>query len=556
MRFSLVNTHDTLREVRIFFGWQDIIRFYVQGNGSPIELQKVGQLQGWDGKSDILDRHIGLVTLEPNDTVTCWVYYSPIGYDQIYYIDVETVTESRESQVFHFFKRRSVSRLHAASIAVTLFQLIFALGLWVSTRKPAYLSYALYLLFLGLFIHMRYSDYVFWPMPGLLPPMLTLWVYKALPFAGYFFYFRFGSAFLQIPQKEPRLVNWFKAGELLCLTFVVLSLPFLYFPQVQILFYGLISFSVFGIAVYLYSKIIKRREPLAYLLLLGSAVFATGAISTAIITILASIGWLMVDFELDLFLLGMMLELLLFSFALALKFRQDEEEKTQAQQALVEELRQKQALAEKLQGIRNKVARDLHDDIGATLSSIVIYSELARNQKDSTQQLALLDKIAGISQDMSQSMRDTVWAIHPRHDRMDSFVARVEEFAASVLGSKGISFRFVMDDHENERKLGMELRQNLYLICKEAINNVTRHAQATEVFITMHFTDTQITLEIADNGIGLGTNGLNPGNGLKNMEARSQEWGGRMQCLAAEPQGVLLLFTLPLPAFGDTSNRP
>jgi glucose-6-phosphate-specific signal transduction histidine kinase len=126
--------------------------------------------------------------------------------------------------------------------------------------------------------------------------------------------------------------------------------------------------------------------------------------------------------------------------------------------------------------IRNKIASDLHDDLGAALSSISIMSELVNQHvKDqSLQASSLLEKIGGSSRDMIESVNDMVWAINPQNDSFENIIKRMRSFASEILTAKDINFNMDFDKNLLQSKLKIEMRRNFYLIFKEAVNNVCK----------------------------------------------------------------------------------
>ncbi len=179
----------------------------------------------------------------------------------------------------------------------------------------------------------------------------------------------------------------------------------------------------------------------------------------------------------------------------------------------------------KLQNIRNSIASDLHDDIGSTLSSISIMSELAK--KESPGSMTLLDSIGESANLMVENMRDLVWAVNPKNDRFGNILQRMHQFASEILEAKGIAFQFHYDESISTEKLSMEQRKKIYLFFKEAINNAAKHSRASQVEADMQIKNGTVTLSIADNGVGFVATDKNNGNGLSNFGRRALELGGK-----------------------------
>jgi signal transduction histidine kinase len=191
---------------------------------------------------------------------------------------------------------------------------------------------------------------------------------------------------------------------------------------------------------------------------------------------------------------------------------------------------------------RNKIASDLHDDVGSALSSISIFSEVARqklggNNDDVRQSV---EKIGDISRSILEDMSDIIWAISPRNDSVKTLQERMESFGKSLLAEIGIDFHLSVDDGIADLKLGTELRKNLYLIFKEGINNAVKYSKAKQINVSMKLTGKSIQLSIADNGIGFHPEHAKKGNGLENMRQRAHEIGAMFEIRSALNEGTLL----------------
>lgn len=180
----------------------------------------------------------------------------------------------------------------------------------------------------------------------------------------------------------------------------------------------------------------------------------------------------------------------------------------------------------KFQAIRNRIAADLHDEVGSTLNSIAIFSRLVekKTDRDNLEILSLLDKIKTNSEETITTIRDTVWAINPDNDSVTLLFEKMRAVAYQVLTAKEITLDFVNEMEENKAlKISMEQRRNIYLIFKEAINNIVKHAQATQVSVMIQRGNNEIRLSIKDNGQGFDMEKDYEGNGLKNYQKRANE---------------------------------
>lgn len=178
----------------------------------------------------------------------------------------------------------------------------------------------------------------------------------------------------------------------------------------------------------------------------------------------------------------------------------------------------------KLQYIRNQIASDLHDEVGANLSSIAIFVELLRQKAAQNPALMpILDKITSNSEETVALMRDTVWAINPSNDSTEKLLEKMRSFGLEILSAKGIPFDFQSSLDAQKETFSMEQRRNLYLIYKEAINNIAKHAQATKASCAIRQQQGIVIIKIEDNGIGFDLQKTFQGNGLNNFKLRSLE---------------------------------
>jgi signal transduction histidine kinase/ligand-binding sensor domain-containing protein len=193
----------------------------------------------------------------------------------------------------------------------------------------------------------------------------------------------------------------------------------------------------------------------------------------------------------------------------------------------------------KLERLRTKIASDLHDEVGSSLTKISIYSELVQNGPNEKEKASYLNSIGGLSREVVSTMSDIVWSIDNNNDTLTELINRMKDFSTEVLEAKEIDFEFIVHKAEGNKVLDPALRQNIYLIFKEAINNVVKHAMATrvKVYITTH---PQFQLQIEDNGIGLSEQ-PHSGNGLRNMKRRAESIGGSLSFSTSTGTSITLL---------------
>jgi ligand-binding sensor domain-containing protein len=188
--------------------------------------------------------------------------------------------------------------------------------------------------------------------------------------------------------------------------------------------------------------------------------------------------------------------------------------------------------------VRTRIATDLHDDIGASLSQIAVLSEVARSGNG--RNCAPLAEIAGISRELVDSMSDIVWAINPDHDRLSNLVYRMRRFATDLLGGQEIALQFQSSVTDHDLRIGANMRRQVYLIFKEGIHNIARHSCARRVEIELHREADYLLLRLADDGRGFDVQAESEGHGLPSIRRRAASIGAQMEWQSAAGQGTTL----------------
>jgi two-component system, NarL family, sensor histidine kinase UhpB len=191
-----------------------------------------------------------------------------------------------------------------------------------------------------------------------------------------------------------------------------------------------------------------------------------------------------------------------------------------------------------LQDMRNSIADDLHDDIGSTLSSISIMSELAKAR--SPEASSLLTSIEESTSTIQENMSDIVWAVNPKNDRFENVLLRMNEFASEILDAKNIELDFTSDASLSTLKITMRQRKNLYLFFKEVINNAAKYSDAKKVSVSISQRDRQLEMNISDDGKGFDTAKTFGGNGMSTLKKRGAELSADFKIRSLSKEGTLV----------------
>ncbi len=186
-----------------------------------------------------------------------------------------------------------------------------------------------------------------------------------------------------------------------------------------------------------------------------------------------------------------------------------------------------------LERVRTRIATDLHDEIGSNLSLIAMVSEVANRtaKQDDPQVAGWLSLIASTSRESVDAMSDIVWAVNPNRDRLGDLTQRMRRVADEACSAANIALVFVTPADESGLKLGVDTRRELFLIFKEAMNNIVRHAHCTETRIELRLEDRALQLRLSDNGRGFDVSSASTGNGLASIAPASTTIGRRTRYL-------------------------
>lgn len=197
--------------------------------------------------------------------------------------------------------------------------------------------------------------------------------------------------------------------------------------------------------------------------------------------------------------------------------------------------------------MQTRIAMDLHDDLGANLSSIVMLSEVLQQNSDSTSVVIAerLARIATISRESVDSLSDIVWSINPEKDRVVDLTQRMRRLADDLCAARNLEFSFQAEVKDQALKLQAETRRELILIFKECINNIAKHSNCTLVEVVFQQQREYLYLKISDNGKGIDSAVSQNGNGLGSLRQRARKLGGRLEISSENGCGTVMSLRLP-----------
>jgi signal transduction histidine kinase len=201
-----------------------------------------------------------------------------------------------------------------------------------------------------------------------------------------------------------------------------------------------------------------------------------------------------------------------------------------------------------LENFRSRISSDLHDDVGSTLTTIIMMSAMAEQSGVSSNGNAQtwFNRIGNNAHDMMEKMRDIVWTINPSKDVVSEIIARMRQYAAQLLEPLNISYEFFIDENVYTLKPDFLNKRNIYLIFKEALNNAAKYAECTKIIIGLGAKSNLLEMSIADNGKGFDMNSPVEGNGLRNMKQRAAQLKGKLIIETACSKGTRITLLAPI----------
>lgn len=215
-----------------------------------------------------------------------------------------------------------------------------------------------------------------------------------------------------------------------------------------------------------------------------------------------------------------------------------------SQNQLIERYEENQSLMMRLGNIRERISRDLHDDVGATLSSIKAYSEVLKTNPNNP---VIAELINSNSSEMIESLEMIAWATNPAYDQFSGLKNMIRRFATPICRAQKINFNIDSTNVPDELPMHGETRQHLFLIAKESINNSIKYSGADICHVNISITDNQFIMTISDNGKGLDGEIKGKGHGMANMRKRAEELQGNMAIESLPGAGTTMIIQIPFP---------
>ncbi len=449
----------------------------------------------------------------------------------------------------HLFLTTTSSGTYSFQIAyftILLFQFVYISVQLTYVYRKEYIYYLLYILCMAVYYLAANENLLGLSLFFTKYPHLQKYFDKPAVIMCSFLYYRFARYFLDVPEKYlsfnklmQRMENLLFAG---LLAEVIFLANFGEQPIEEILFLAL-STSMCLYSIYLIYKL--KSFALNNFIVAGALLIIVGAFSSMLLFNLGGKWGIPPNIIPSIpSQLTSVVELLIFTTALGYKTYLLEREKLKTERALVKELRENEVLQGNLQQLRNKIAGDLHDDMGATLGSINVYADVSERMieegnKDDAKNY--LGRITELSKESLNDMRNMLWSLNPEHDTVQDLTTRMKDYAQPLLAAKEIHLIIDTEHSLLHHKISVLQKRNLFLIFKEATHNIIKYSACTDVRVSVTHTKKQLQLLITDNGCGFDTNKQSDGNGLRNIERRAKEINGGLTIISTKNKGTQIV---------------
>jgi signal transduction histidine kinase len=542
-------TDSILRSVVYYGGIPSDLHFYFKNQEGKWVLKKSGNLVV---QSDTMMDDFYGCNIEINPGINTFYLYNADTWRKFYFESIEFLQpEIAASGIIHRTSR--LEKLNLALFAflmLLVFQIMYVVIQAYYHRKAEYREYIFYLLTILIYFVSRYElcfdvSIITFNQPHIRRLLNDLMLF--LPFA---FYLRFSRYFIEMPLKYSIMNMRIKMVERVIF---FISAVFILMFLIDFIKYEVTLTLVLIIALSLYTLrliyfFIKQRNKQIGFLLAGSLAATLGHFLGMIFSWVPEISIFLKIEPIYITMAGLSFEIFFFNTGLGYKARSEQLEKVVAQEKLIAQLKENKRMQDRLENMRNRIASDLHDDVGSTLSSIGLYSEIGFDQfeKNPEYTKGIFRKISESSQRLMTAMNDIVWAIHARQNDGENLVERINHFAHERLSPLSIKFILEIDSFVPNLTFSMEARRNILLIFKEAINNSAKYSGASEISCSIKLIKNQLNCAIVDEGIGMDLAVGVKGYGLLSIQKRTEEMNGTIEIVSNLGAGTKIFIRIPI----------
>jgi signal transduction histidine kinase len=440
----------------------------------------------------------------------------------------------------------------------------------IGIKRREYLFYLFYLILVTGYYAVRYNNVIdiYWPLEYY--PQIRIYLKSILLALPYLFYLKFVRYILNVKELDKRIYDRIIRLEYFVGIYVFVDTSLRLFLPNVVLLNEILMITILGIFLYvltLIAGLMKYRRLLVNLVLTGSLIAGLGEAIGVVITLLQyMIGMLQVEWNsLISGQIGIVVETIIFTTSLSMKTRMMEREQIEDQKKLIEQLEENESLRQKMEKIRNKIAQDLHDDIGSGLTRIAILADVAIRQsevkqvsssegndvqspesKESLPTHDLMQRIGSNARELIGSMSDVIWSMDSKNFTVSDLVVRFRSFAYEMCEAKGINLQFETDADLETLQLDPVIMRDLLIMTKEALHNSVKHSACKNLRIGIKLKSKEMYLLISDDGCGFSIDNNLPGHGLGNMRTRAEKLGGKYSLRSSPGDGTTIEIAVPI----------
>lgn len=423
------------------------------------------------------------------------------------------------------------------------FQLLVFFILYIITRRKYLLLYSLFLLLAAAHFFIN-APATFFNIPEdvawesqwynlLNEPVIIL--------MNFFYLLFLRSFYADVPQNANTKKLFIVTTWIVPVLFILFIIFTIANVNRDIIFFGVNIISVLP-AITIITYAFKFKFPFSRLLLYGLICYVSGTLLTMLMNLLRNMEvkhLLTFGYPLLFIRLGVLGDMFFLLLVILKKWH------LQEKQLAVEKI-SAQLNVEKL---RNRLSMELHDDLGATLSGISMYGHLARKQLQNGHFEGVQNSLTVIQDsatEMVNKLNDIVWFTNPAQDGLSELIQYMEEYAIKMAATKNMSVKVHITEAIEQQQLTMEQRRNVYLFCKEAINNAVKYSEGSLLELSIRKDGHLLEFSVKDNGIGFDPKNIKRGNGLNNLQQRAGEIGATFFIQAAKGEGCTVSLHLKI----------
>jgi signal transduction histidine kinase len=563
--FTLTNDLDADTTIYYSEGYNDWYSFTAVPvkNNYPSIRQVSGRLYYGKIPYDYLYYPAQKILLKAGASYNCDVRCKGSGY-----FKADTSVRLLSPGMYTMNKAREEKALYTNNIITYFFAGAICFGFFLFLflyYKSRYLLFGLYALFL--FFQLLYGLIMFdvYTVVGSLFITHFNWdkyVTDLIIFGGQAVYLQFVIGWLKLKKSNARFA---KAVNLLSIFFVIyavcLVIIYLIIPGWPFLLQIRIGVRLLGLlfqGILFYNIIFTIKASGRWYIFAGSLVLMIMGILMVYFQskgVLAN-TWVKEVDNASWYMIGIFGECICFTMGLGQHYFELQDEKNNLLIENIEARQLKYEAEERNLENRLRISRDLHDILGSTLSSISVYSQVAKiheERKEKDELNEILGKISNISNEMIMEINDIVWVINPVNDNMEKIIQRMESFAKPLSAEKNMQFNLLYDAAVLPLQLDMDRRKNFYLIFKEAVKNAIIHSGASVLNVSIQRNNRQLILIVKDDGIGFNSGikktwpSINTaGNGVINIHKNAVELKAELQIHSQPGNGTAIILSIPI----------